>query len=132
MAMKYPPDAAVLAMLTITGLPNSRARITAFQTVSEATYEPPGLSSRNMMALMFVSFTAFTDCGFHCIGRKVAAIVERAALRFVRNDRPDAMDQGHRRPFAIRQIALGDIRCQIHEVLLPPALFCVLETKAGQ
>ena len=49
-ATKYPPDAATLPIDTTTGFPASRARDTSRQMVSEATYDPPGLSMRNTMA----------------------------------------------------------------------------------
>src|SRR5882672_8461563 len=58
MATKYPPDPARSPIETITGLPALRALTTSRQIVSEATYEPPGLSTRNRIAFTSLSATA--------------------------------------------------------------------------
>src|SRR6266851_6458323 len=57
-ATKYPPEPAKFPIETITGLPAWRARTTSRQMVSEATYEPPGLSTRNKIALTSLSSAA--------------------------------------------------------------------------
>ncbi len=66
METKYPPDAARSPIEMITGLPALRVSTTSRQMASEATYEPPGLSTRNTTALTLSSRRA---------ARKAAQIV---------------------------------------------------------
>ncbi len=57
-ATKYPPDAATLPMVTMSGLPACFARTVSRQIVSDATYEPPGLSTRKTIARTAASSAA--------------------------------------------------------------------------
>ena len=57
-ATKYPPEAATSPIETTTGFPALRARDTSRQIVSEATYDPPGESTRKTMAATSGSFAA--------------------------------------------------------------------------
>src|SRR5207237_9306538 len=57
-AAKYRAESARSPLETITGVPALRARTTSRQIASDATYDPPGLSTRKRIAFTSLSCAA--------------------------------------------------------------------------